>query len=421
MVFSSKERHRVSYPAEFHTQLSFYSKIRRTMHILIIPGWYPNHQSESVSIFRRQAIALVKAGHQVGLIYPAIRSLREWKTVITGDYGFESGDDAGVATIRWHGMGWFPKIHALNRLYWIFVGKKLFKRYSKLHGNPQIVHAHSMLNAGLLAHEIFRLHKIPYVITEHQFAYSENVLSRLKLQLSSRACEFAAALLGVSPGQAESLSRALPGQTNWKYVPNLVTEDFFALPVREISPLSKGFRFVSIGRLSPEKGFPLLLRAFSLAFKAQPEVTLVIGGGGSDQKKLERLIEELKIQSQVTLTGNLEEQRVLECLFEADAYVQASLAETFGIAIAEALAAGKPVVATKCEGPMNIVRDGDGILVPINDVKSLAQAMASMTSDLRKYDPYLIRHQCAQRFSAEAVCSQLSTIYSSVVDNNLKS
>jgi glycosyltransferase involved in cell wall biosynthesis len=92
-------------------------------------------------------------------------------------------------------------------------------------------------------------------------------------------------------------------------------------------------------------------------------------------------------------------------------FVLSSLVETFGVVVAEALAMGVPVVATRSGGPESIVGADDGLLVPPGDELALADAMAVMVETRGDYNADLIRKRCIDRFSGAAVADALSGIY----------
>ncbi|MNQ69616.1 GDP-mannose-dependent alpha-(1-2)-phosphatidylinositol mannosyltransferase [compost metagenome] len=93
----------------------------------------------------------------------------------------------------------------------------------------------------------------------------------------------------------------------------------------------------------------------------------------------------------------------------------ASRYETFGVVIIEALALGKPVVATRCGGPESIVGDGDGLLVPVDDIESLSSAMWKLYRNPSDYNSEQIKRSCIERFSEETIAKSLKSIYEKVL------
>ena len=141
---------------------------------------------------------------------------------------------------------------------------------------------------------------------------------------------------------------------------------------------------VSVGRLSYEKGYDLLIRAFALVKQKHPEWNLLILGDGVLRQQLERLVVELGLEGRVFMPGAVENP--YRYLSRADLYVLPSRIEGFGMVLCEAMACGLAVVAFDCAAQTSeIVRQGvDGILVPPENIERLAIAMDDIMADDRK-------------------------------------
>lgn len=165
-----------------------------------------------------------------------------------------------------------------------------------------------------------------------------------------------------------------------------------------------GCRLVATGRLVPQKGFDMLLRAFASVARQFPDWQLVIWGEGPERVNLERQCRELGLEQRVELPGVSREPG--SWIQSADAFVLSSRFEGWGIVLLEAMAAGLPVVSFDCAfGPAEMIEpDVSGLLVPAGDEKALALALARVMAD-----PILrssLGHQAARRardFSPEQV------------------
>lgn len=144
---------------------------------------------------------------------------------------------------------------------------------------------------------------------------------------------------------------------------------------------------VAIGRLDRYKGFDILINAFSQCVTDRPEWRLVILGEGPERKELERLLHERDLVGRVELPGRV--QDVFPILSKAALFVLSSRYEGFPNALIEAMACGLPVIATDCpSGPAEIITNGvDGVLVPIEDVHAMAEAMGRLmdSNELRAH------------------------------------
>jgi GalNAc-alpha-(1->4)-GalNAc-alpha-(1->3)-diNAcBac-PP-undecaprenol alpha-1,4-N-acetyl-D-galactosaminyltransferase len=135
------------------------------------------------------------------------------------------------------------------------------------------------------------------------------------------------------------------------------------------------------GRLVPQKGFDLLIRAFGLIADRIPSLHLAIAGEGPDGQQLQQLASSLGLGSRVLFLGNV--RNLSDLMRSAEAFVLSSRYEGFPNVLLEALACGVPSIAADCpEGPREILADGKyGILVPREDVVALAGAIESLVSD----------------------------------------
>ncbi len=178
--------------------------------------------------------------------------------------------------------------------------------------------------------------------------------------------------------------------------PALNADDLRALSVRIRHPGS-GRKFVAIGRLTRQKNFSVLLRAF--AAMAQPDDHLLVLGDGPQRRRLERLARKLEIAPQVSLLGHV--GSVTEVLRSADVFVSSSNYEGLPGVVVEALAAGLPIVATNCSACMgHLLGYGKfGRLVPIRDVPALASAMRS--APRREDVPVTAMREAVAQFTVE--------------------
>jgi glycosyltransferase involved in cell wall biosynthesis len=136
---------------------------------------------------------------------------------------------------------------------------------------------------------------------------------------------------------------------------------------------NEGNRFLAIGRLVPQKNFPLLIRAFDQI--AGPKDRLAILGEGPDRETLENLVAQLGMSDRVFLPGHIEETG--GWLATSDVFVLSSDYEGLPAVVVEAMAAGVPVVATDCSASMPELLDEGrlGRLVQPGDQQRLAEAM----------------------------------------------
>lgn len=174
----------------------------------------------------------------------------------------------------------------------------------------------------------------------------------------------------------------------------------------------------SIGRLDPSKGHEHLIRAMAAVHRRVPDAVLVIAGHdpGHHRSELERLIRDLGLQRVVRLVGF--QNDIPAFLATVDVFALASESEGFGQVVVEAMAASKPVVATRIAALTEIVADeASGILVNPGDSEGLAEAVVRLLGD-REEAQRMGRHgrvRAEDLFSADIMSSRTIQLYRDVL------
>jgi glycosyltransferase involved in cell wall biosynthesis len=174
----------------------------------------------------------------------------------------------------------------------------------------------------------------------------------------------------------------------------------------------------TVANLFPRKGYEVMLRALPAIVRAVPTVQYVIVGSDDHDyaDRLKRLAQELKIADRVHIIGF--QDPVQPFLASLDLYVHPALMEGFGIAVVEAMAMGKAVVATTTGGLPEVVAQGEtGLLVPPGDVESLAASVVSLLQDRvrREHMGRCGRARARERFSLDASVMRMEQLYGEVL------
>lgn len=261
-------------------------------------------------------------------------------------------------------------------------------------GGYDVVHLHEpMLPAVCLT--AIAAARVPLVATFHMFR-EELLWYRVFRPLVRRAGRKLAARLAVSEAARRYVARTLPGE--YVVIPNGIDYDGLSSLAGE----RRGRRILFVGRPEPRKGLPVLLDAFR-RLGGDAELVLVGPSGtyGPGVRALGRLGD-----------GELRRQ-----LADADVLCAPSLrGESFGVVLAEAMAAGLPVVASAIPGYVDVVTEGSARLVPPGDAGALARALRELLDDatVRSRLGEAGRREAA-RFAWPRIAEQVHAVYSSVV------
>jgi len=173
---------------------------------------------------------------------------------------------------------------------------------------------------------------------------------------------------------------------------------------------------IGMGRLTRQKGFDLLLEAFSRVAKAHPDWSLKILGVGPLREQLEAQAEALGISERVEFAGVFADP--FPILRAGDLFVFSSRFEGFGNALAEAMLCGLPVISFDCPaGPSDIIRhEIDGLLVPAGDVEALASAMDRLMNNPGERERLASRApEIVSRFSMDKVLTLWDELFRKVL------
>jgi len=337
------------------------------------------------------ARGLGAAGHEVLLVVPAPR-----RAILPGTAG-AIGPDPGIA--------WLPSFQlpgpapAGYRVPWPLPSPALRAAAAFA---PDVVHAQSPFVSGLMARRIARRVGAPLVFTHHtRFGDYRHYLGPLAAPGSALVATYLlrywAGCAGVvAPGSelaAEITARlGVRRHPLVRVIPTgIEVAAIGALAARDPRVLagwpSDAVVVASLGRLAPEKSIDLLLEAFVAAAADIPALRLVLVGGGPSEASLRERVAAPDLAGRVHLTGGLPRLEALALIRGADVFLAASRTETQGLVLAEALAAGLPVVALAGPAVADSVRDGvDGLVVASEPPGGRSERLADALRRLATHD-----------------------------------
>lgn len=286
---------------------------------------------------------------------------------------------------------------------------------------PDILHTHLPRAdiAGIIARGRM---PIPWVVTVHG-TYGTAGPWRLLNPVLAGLWRRADAVLATSGAVRAWLVQAcgLPPDTA-RVVHNGIEVEAFAAASRDLrSEWGLGARPVigTVGRIEPGKGHDLLIRGMPRVLREFPNAVLLIAGVGPARygRPLANLIQSLGLRDHVRLVGFQED--VVSFLHAVDVFAFGSRSEGFGLAVAEAMAAGKPVVAARIPPLDEVVEDGKtGLLVAPESPDSFGQAIMTLLCDRSTADQMgrAGRSRVAERFTASRMATDVLETYSRVLE-----
>jgi len=170
----------------------------------------------------------------------------------------------------------------------------------------------------------------------------------------------------------------------------------------------------NVARLMREKGIDILIKAFAIIKETIPDVQLLIVGDGDQIEILKESARKLKIDDAITWAGKLSWPEAMGCLDIMDVVVMPSRFEGFGLTAVEAMACGKPVVASRVDGLAEIIQDGaTGFLVNSEDVNDFAERIVALLNDdvQRKYVGQAARKHIEDNYSYPLFRDRIKALY----------
>lgn len=381
------------------------------MHILIIPSWYPDERNiNDVNgiFFKELAEAYAQQGNTVSVLAHFIPFPLHPKKIknflIRKSYQtINRVQTYNVKFLNWSGYRHIDDSSSIE------AAVKWFGRYIRKNGCPQVIHAHSIFNAGLLALKIKEKYNVPYYLTEHGTWFLKEMPDDA-MKVAKKVFRNAKQYTAVGSVLLNKLIESFNTDPNsGKIIYNTLPQRFLNLTVS--TRASNKFVFLNIALDGHKKRRDLLIDAFACFFKDNLGVELCIGGTTVENEAIINQAKNLNIKKQIKLLGLLSREQVQQAMANCNAFVLSSDIETFGIVLIEALSQGKPIISTDSGGPKDIVNETNGILVPLNDVKALGEAMKKVKDNYNNYNAEIIREECLNKYHPNVIINQYLSLF----------
>ncbi len=377
------------------------------MHVLVLPKWYPGRNDPQLGDFIRKQMLAVSALHQISVVYPCpVKNM-----AVAYEEVLEQTDGAWELRCYYRpslsGLALLRK--ALNYARYKRALRSGTQRALRERGRPDLIHAHILTRPVYAAWRLAKRWGIPFLISEQSSGHLNGTWGRrprLAKALDRFLVQKAVAVVAVSPYLAKALEVLHPPHPV-AVVPNV-------LPISPTPPGPPGpaGHFLMVADLVDRiKNVGGVLRALRLAKNQGHEFNLEVIGDGPDRAMLERMGDVLELAGWVTWHGRLPNTAVLEHIARAGTVIINSPVETFSVVTGEALALGRPVIATRCGGPEAFITPANGLLIAVGDDRALAEAMITLWRDHGNYAPERVKATVGGTFSKEAVAARLDAVY----------
>ncbi len=363
--------------------------------------------ARSISTFAED---LRKAGHRVQIVAPTYAGLEEVKEkdiVRVPAFQNFNGSDFSVR---------IPFTGVINRAITDF--------------RPDIIHSHHPFLLGDTALRVARSLDLPLVFTHHTLyekythyvPFDSDALKRFVIQLATEYANLCHRVIAPSTDVKKLLiSRGV--QTIMNVLPTGIDVDFFkngdGKRFRREHGIPEDTMVIGhVGRLAKEKNLPFLAGAVARALRKYGNACFLVAGKGDAEPEIKEIFEEQRLDKRLIMAGSLTGNNLADCYAAMDIFAFASLSETQGLVLAEAMAAATPVVALSASGVNDVMKDGvNGIRLEENTSEgqfgdALAQALAD-----RKQLLSLSRNafETAKTFSREKSTETLLQLYTKTI------
>ncbi len=379
--------------------------------VLILPSWYPSRSYPVNGVFVQDQAREISKKYDVAVLHPRWAGCRDTLAFRLGPRS-ENEEEGGLMVYRERAFVPLPRRFKLGYHIYFGAAKRGFEKLLSDWGRPDVIHAHVVLPAGWVASILGRRYRIPVVLTEHSGPFSMHLGSRGQKHLVRETLSHVDRIVAVGPPLGREI-QAFHRESEIRVVGNVIKTEFF-LPLKGDPGKSRrrGLRFFSAALLNEKKGMHYLIEAMDLL--AQQGVTsfeVIIGGDGPAKHELEEKVKKLGLGDRCRFLGMLTPSGVRSWIQQSDVFVLPSLGETFSIVLGEAMACGKPVIATRCGGPESIVTEQTGLLVDVANASALADAMHQFVTERVRFSPDVIRQSVVERYGEEAFLLRISKLY----------
>jgi glycosyltransferase involved in cell wall biosynthesis len=285
----------------------------------------------------------------------------------------------------------------------------------KKYGLPDITHVNILTRTVFPAFLLKRKYNIPYIITEHWSRYlSDNNTYKgiLRKKLTQYCVRKTAAITTVSAQLKQAMNHHHLHNPNWYIVPNVIDETLFRpFPVEK---QKKSILHIST-MVDKVKNISGILRTIQRLSVLRNDFELIVIGNEQYMDFAKSLADRLQILDKYVFFKEEVPNEQLPFYYNySDFHLLFSNFETQGLVLIESFACGKPVVATRAGGMLDLVNENNGILVTPKEENELLRAISYMLDNHQNYNPNVIRDYAVENFGEKRVGKLFLSIYQQI-------
>lgn len=394
--------------------------------VLVIPSWYPTSRSLLTGSFFREQADLLSETFDVRVIYGVKESLPRmpylWallKNIIKKGSLYKPKKGMLVTPPEGIGFSFFgdwPLGERIKLKVMIGCYEKGLRFLLSRNWKPDLIHAQSTVYGGIIAHELEKKYKIPFMITEHQKFLLNNCSAFLQKEIFS-ALEQADIVSTVSTEKMKIM--LMHGiKCDPVVVGNMVDERHFCGELRRDH--HKPLEILIVASNSFIKDLYTFFRAMKdlvdLCHDDFRATVIGLGVWGDLRGEYKEFARSLGLENKCVFIDTVPREEMPKYYNACDIFVSTSIAETFQISILEALACGRFVVSTANGGAEEMITPENGILTKIRDHRAIADAIIKIKTGAVSYSPQKIRADAINRFGREAFADRIAKLYKEAIN-----
>ncbi len=396
------------------------------MNIFLIPSWYPRKNNTISGTFTKEQSVMIaemywnEVNFFVSVVTTYSLSPRNIKQSIRNLISYKNSKkeivevDSNYLEYTSFALSWSRYIFNGNFNALVKNHRKILITMLNSGIKIDIIHAHVSYPAGYVAYLLSQEFSIPYIITEHMgpFPFKKYIDNNKPIKEIELAINNAQKVIAVSDSLKNDIVKF--GYKEPIVIPNFIDDDKYKLINKIVSKNNK-FIFLTVGNMVEQKGIDILLESIALIKSKIDNIEFRIVGDGLKLESYISLSKELKITHLVNFLGKKNRDEVIEEFENCHAFVLPSKHESFGIVYIEALACGKPIIATRCGGPVSIVNKINGLLIDRDDSNALSAGILNIYKNYNKYDSQKIRDAFIDKFSKVVNIKKYVRVYRKVI------